>query len=721
MQALANEFSEKSRLLQQSVASRSRGLQMFRATALGAGITETFQVQIQIGSPEKEEDQVERLQVAGYLTITDVKVLIFREFHVPFEEQTLFHQTVLLENNLELNQTGIHEGSIIYVVRQKRYRSIGASQTTIKTIVLNPAAADGYDLVDVPAPLPPFHLIAQRITFAISYLRRLDRLQQPHTHNKIWVTRQLLEPAVDGTTRRTSRTRRHGPPIKIKDMGAALASLRESLAIACDARTQADIRAIKKWLGLSPVAMSGSHAVVVSIGTVKYFADARVPESALLDVARHITYASFRPGDFVFRQGDSGDVFYVILYGGLSIAGHGAGLFTTLQAGQCFGEVGLFKNLSGHRSASAIVNFDTPVTELCCITRDVYLRSIAMHKQDMLLEYEKLLSECPQFTALSKETLTLFAYAAETLHVEPGNMLLYTGTRIESLYFLARGEVKVTASTVVTVDRPTLDEEDEDMIEENTTIEKRASVMTLRHAPALFGHEACLAVKSPQSQYDVEAVGPCMFLTFSKPTLRRFIMPHVAVMRHLQKDYETRNADIDRRVQQVVAHVLDQDPKPDAEMNALDTFFAHTLSKHDDPKATLFSTAPSTRHHKLSLPHPVAPPKGNNNRLDTPRLPPPSHVVAKHATGFTTAYAALCRNHFHETLPHGDLLTYEQQVHYATKPSTSLTNEEQMAKMNCLIDGLRRMQPVDVHLVDVIRHPAGDQYCFLPVSDDATS
>ncbi|RLO00415.1 hypothetical protein DYB28_000361 [Aphanomyces astaci] len=664
MQALAHELNGTRRNNPRKGSTQTKGLQLFHATTTvcaAAGIIDSFEIRIQIGNPQRDDESYmcERLQVASYLTVCNVKVLIFKELGIPYEEQTLFHRTVLLEDNFELGQLGIHNDSTIYVVRKKRYRSIGASQTTITTIVLSTSAADGYNLVDVAAPLPPFHMIVKRIAFAISYLRQLDRMQQSHSRHKIWT---------GGAPHDAQSPRGHRPQPppsnKQSELATALDALRVSLAVPFEMRTQADIRVIKKWLG-----------------SIKYFTDAHVPDSSLLDVSRHITCATYKAGEFVFRQGDPEEGFYVIIQGSLSIAGHGEGLFATMKRGQCFGEVGLFKNCTGQRSASAIVNFDTSATELACVSRDVYIRSIGMHKENMLVEYEQFLSECPQFASLPKERMTLLAYAADSKYVDSGDFLLRN----------------VTASTVVSVPRPIIEDDDnDDLVDCDPMIEKR---------------EVCSKLKNPQSQYDVEATSPCTLLSFSKATLQRFVTNHDTAVRDILKDFELRNQDMARRLEQVVAHVMAQEPKPDVEMVALDAFFAHTLSKHGDARSMSTVSQPFPRRLTFvrpSQPPPTHAPIPPSSRGATPRGPKP-----KHESGFTTAFAAMCKNHFHETLPHGDLLTYEQQVHYSSKPSSSLTSEEQLTKMNCLIDGLRRIKPVDVVLVDVLRHPTGDQYCFM--------
>ncbi|RHY92556.1 hypothetical protein DYB37_000480 [Aphanomyces astaci] len=636
MQALAHELNGTRRNNPRKGSTQTKGLQLFHATTTvcaAAGIIDSFEIRIQIGNPQRDDESYmcERLQVASYLTVCNVKVLIFKELGIPYEEQTLFHRTVLLEDNFELGQLGIHNDSTIYVVRKKRYRSIGASQTTITTIVLSTSAADGYNLVDVAAPLPPFHMIVKRIAFAISYLRQLDRMQQSHSRHKIWT---------GGAPHDAQNPRGHRPQPppsnKQSELATVLDALRVSLAVPFEMRTQADIRVIKKWLG-----------------SIKYFTDAHVPDSSLLDVSRHITCATYKAGEFVFRQGDPEEGFYVIIQGSLSIASHGEGLFATMKRGQCFGEVGLFKNCTG--------------------------QSISMHKENMLVEYEQYLSECPQFASLPKERITLLAYAADSKYVDSGDFLLRN------------------ASTVVSVPRPIIEDDDnDDLVDCDPMIEKR---------------EVCSKLKNPQSQYDVEATSPCKLLSFSKATLQRFVTNHDTSVRDILKDFELRNQDMGRRLEQVVAHVMAQEPKPDVEMVALDAFFAHTLAKHGDARSMSTVSQPFPRRLTFvrpSQPPPTHAPIPPSSRGATPRGPKP-----KHESGFTTAFAAMCKNHFHETLPHGDLLTYEQQVHYSSKPSSSLTSEEQLTKMNCLIDGLRRIKPVDVVLVDVLRHPTGDQYCFM--------
>jgi len=132
-------------------------------------------------------------------------------------------------------------------------------------------------------------------------------------------------------------------------------TLRETMQIPCEMRNQVEIRIIKKWLC-----------------GIKYFIDSGIPEGALYDVARYIAYRSYRPGDFIFRQGDIGDYFYIVISGRVSIAGYGAGLFATMYPGMCFGEISLFKEGSGQRSASANVNFDTPFTELGLINKVLF-------------------------------------------------------------------------------------------------------------------------------------------------------------------------------------------------------------------------------------------------------------------------------------------------------------------------------------------------------------
>ncbi|OQS01351.1 hypothetical protein ACHHYP_01200 [Achlya hypogyna] len=668
MQALARDFVEDtpkaSAFLKTHLSlSQLRGLQLFRASYASASRNNTaYAIQVQIGDAPPEY-----LQVAPYLTVNNIKVLLFKEHGLPFEEQTLFFQSVLLEGHEDLAHLGVIEGSLLYVVLKKQYRRIGSASSTMKSVVLSTTNSEGFEIVDVTAPLPPFRIIVHRIMFAIQYLRRLDQLQEEHTRHVIWTHRpMLLTPDGDNVVE----------SVRTKDGSVKLSALRQSLQIPHDLRSQSEIRTIKKWLA-----------------GVKYFFDCSLPDTSYNDIARHIVYTSYAPGDYVFREGDLGDSFYIVLSGSISVAASGQGLFATMRPGMSFGEIGLLRGSSGNRSGSALVNFEYSSTEVALVSREVFLRSILSYKQAMLADNEHHLSAIPCFASATKETTTHLSYLADVKHLDIHTTLLKKGDYVEQLYLLVKGEVKLTTSSLVTAKAPGGD-----------VIETPIKVLVLRHAPAILGHEVCSANKGLCSTATIEALSACKLLALNKLALLRFVLCNHTILAAIHADYNILSAEITRRLdcaRDYAASQIQHPPTPNLELEALDAFFSSALSTGEP--SVVQPEVPSPIVNALLSPRAVPKPSGKRGKK-------PVH-------SFTTAFAKICRDHWHETLPHGDLLTYEEQTHYSSRPTASLSQEEQIVKLNCLVRGLARLPPVGVVLTAVTRNDGNDQFTFLDDSD----
>ena len=71
--------------------------------------------------------------------------------------------------------------------------------------------------------------------------------------------------------------------------------------------------------------------------------------------------ATFRSGDMIFRQGDEGNLMYVVLDGEVDILANGR-YVNTLHPGDIFGEMALVDDRP--RSGSAIANTDCRVAQI---------------------------------------------------------------------------------------------------------------------------------------------------------------------------------------------------------------------------------------------------------------------------------------------------------------------------------------------------------------------
>jgi CRP-like cAMP-binding protein len=456
-----------SRLVAAATSSSSRKKQqqlvMMRATRRSFSSSGTFDAQrIELCFHVPSHADLQRLRVPSSLTLIGLHALVQREFAIPFEDQRIYWHGDLLEGNEDLAFYGLHDQSVLNLRVHKRYRSLGAVFTKIKTVVSSPshsvARPSDYEIIEVVAPLPPTHVVFKRLVTIITYLQRLDLLQAQRTQRRVWKDKVAFwEDPVAASASRTNtslvKTARAGsnntsgvetetplPPAFVKlHSGPERVSYVVSLAhthlisqrlqLAPDQRTPSDLRHIKKWLA-----------------SLKFFAGAALPDAALHDIARACAFVRFRAGDFIFRQGDVGDHFYIVVSGCVSLAAVGNGLFATMTPGQCFGEISLSGGSSGLRTASATVNFAAPVAELALLSGEIYRRVINPFKKAVLQTTEKAIYSVPQLRALPDHIITHVAYASKKLEAKQGRLLVRRGEDVNVLVVLIKGEVKVSAT-----------------------------------------------------------------------------------------------------------------------------------------------------------------------------------------------------------------------------------------------------------------------------------
>lgn len=427
-----------------------------------------------------------RLLVSRSMTLIALQAMVQRELGVSYQDQRLFLFGDELEGDDELAVYGVSAGCEFTLKVRKRHRSISDVFRHVKTIQFKPSAGpDDYSVVEVVAPLPPLPVVLRRIFLIVSYLTTLDRMQAKRTNHRVWCAdpfardKEIAHQDDESAVREGNNSPRlPGPPRPIKSsfhpstrsplkastsppphtlnqqaaetpqsfvlqqahadqrlivhggpsLLAAQLNVPLHLKVPPDARAPSAIRQIRRWLA-----------------TLKYFLDAKVPDSVLYETARAATYVAFEPGEFIFRQGDPGDFFYILITGCVSLAAYGNGHFATMTPGSCFGEISLLEARS-LRSASANVSFATPLAELALVPGDVYRRFINPFKQAVLQSNEHSLFSVPQLRGLPPTALTHLAYGMKMLTVRPGKRLIRRGDVVKVLVLLIKGTVKVSSS-----------------------------------------------------------------------------------------------------------------------------------------------------------------------------------------------------------------------------------------------------------------------------------
>jgi CRP/FNR family transcriptional regulator, cyclic AMP receptor protein len=128
------------------------------------------------------------------------------------------------------------------------------------------------------------------------------------------------------------------------------------------------------------------------------FAD--LNQAELGSIAGATTEASYKPGEFVFQQGDLGDCMYVIISGAVNLRYQGLN-GEVLSIGErhthdTFGELSLLDGLERSASVEAVVD-----SNLLVLTKDVLL-SLLQRKPSMIPPLLAILSRMVRETTLAE-------------------------------------------------------------------------------------------------------------------------------------------------------------------------------------------------------------------------------------------------------------------------------------------------------------------------------
>ncbi|EDW08636.1 cAMP-dependent protein kinase type II regulatory subunit isoform X2 [Drosophila mojavensis] len=144
-----------------------------------------------------------------------------------------------------------------------------------------------------------------------------------------------------------------------------------------------------------------------------------------------------QPGDFIIRQGDDGDNFYVIESGIYKVYINDKHISTYTHTG-LFGELALLYNMP----RAATVQAET-VGLLWAMDRQTFRRILlksAFKKRKM---YEELLNSVPMLKALQNYERMNLADALVTKTYEDGERIIKQGDAADGMYFIEEGTVSV--------------------------------------------------------------------------------------------------------------------------------------------------------------------------------------------------------------------------------------------------------------------------------------
>jgi len=180
---------------------------------------------------------------------------------------------------------------------------------------------------------------------------------------------------------------------------------------------------------------------------VKLFSDMQQDPHTHLQCCHCLTYAFCAANKYVFRQGDPGANFYIILKGccAVQITGNRSDgkaeqrLLTVLKQGECFGEMALLS--SQPRQASILCREDA---HFAVLSREDYTRILAKAHERIIRAKVEVLVKQPVFRKLSKGALTRLTYFFKVRRFQRKQVIYSAGDSATEVYIVKEGDFQLT-------------------------------------------------------------------------------------------------------------------------------------------------------------------------------------------------------------------------------------------------------------------------------------
>uniref|UniRef100_K3WEA6 cGMP-dependent protein kinase n=1 Tax=Globisporangium ultimum (strain ATCC 200006 / CBS 805.95 / DAOM BR144) TaxID=431595 RepID=K3WEA6_GLOUD len=176
----------------------------------------------------------------------------------------------------------------------------------------------------------------------------------------------------------------------------------------------------------------------------------RLSNNQLQKVAAALKLQRFNDGDYIIRQGDDGNTFYIIVEGKVRCTSRGGGAgsdavekeLMMLYRGNYFGEMALMLNEPRQANCIAVGNVDCYVMDRAQFTKLLGpLRSLIDRQMRI-----RVLRSVPLLSSLTDDELDLLAHALNVVSFEDNSVIIKEGDAGDTFYMISDGRVSVRKS-----------------------------------------------------------------------------------------------------------------------------------------------------------------------------------------------------------------------------------------------------------------------------------
>ena len=169
-----------------------------------------------------------------------------------------------------------------------------------------------------------------------------------------------------------------------------------------------------------------------------------LPLEKRLAICRHMLYECYPSNENIFRQGDTGDEFFIILSGSCTVSimdgktGNST-IVATLYSGDCFGELALMQE-DGLRQATVTTREVCEFVKLKKVDYDSILKAYGEKSLKMKIQF---LKNIPILSRLDNTAIQSLAYVLIVRDYGRNQIVCQQGQEMDDIFLLASGSCKV--------------------------------------------------------------------------------------------------------------------------------------------------------------------------------------------------------------------------------------------------------------------------------------